>query len=247
VLKAERFDKVDTHGSGTVSIEEWLAHHKLERVAVMAKDETSKFHTYVKDALHGLKKIDKEIKADPDVDLQSSKGIKHFEKLRTAGGLHNLMAYNVVQLTPADIKARRKFMRNRKLVANKIRKAAKWTNELTDAMRQASAIAIALSYEQVFEGVDVYSTAIWLNGDEDCMKEQTVSTAIRAFCVVGCAVVAFVGWYTFEWMEKNLKKLKKKKKEEWKVALLQEEQAEQQANPLATNPLLEKTNSFPNF
>ena len=85
-----------------------------------------------------------------------------------------------------------------------MRLAAKWRHELTDAVRKASSIAIALSYEQVFEGIDEYTTAIWMGDDEDCMKEIKLSTAVRAFCFLGCCVIAAIGWNLTEYLNRNV-------------------------------------------
>merc|ERR1712086_1196981 len=124
----------------------------------------------------------------------------HYDKLNDFG-IDNLMSYSKRGQSKEEITKRRQFVQNRKEVAKKVGLNAKWRNELTDMISKASSVAIALSYEQVFEGIDVYATAQWMGDEDDCMKQLKASTLIRAFVFIGCALVAVFCWKISEYME----------------------------------------------
>ena len=194
------FNQYDKDGSGFITLDEWLQAYKLEQINKKKQNARFKFHEAVKASVNGLQALDQDLHVQGDHHSNDSNDVTPFyDKLRELR-IDHLASHITKEQSEEDIAERRQFLQDRKEVAQKVRLAAKWRNELTDMISEASAIAIALSYEQVFEGIDVYATAQWMGDDEDCMKELKASTLIRALCFIGCATFAAAFWKLTEYV-----------------------------------------------
>jgi len=170
----EGFDKMDLEGKEHLTIEDWLAAHKTLRRDECGKSKLEKVSQLIVDAKFEIKQLQKEISTGTLTDHKEV-----LDRMKSPVDQILLQHSQATELIGDKVEERRIFHRQRQMVTKKLRLQVRWKQQMSKVIQMSSSIAIALSYEQIFEGLDDFIGSRVTGTNENCLEERVISLGVR--------------------------------------------------------------------